>query len=160
MNTATTLLRIAWNQCEGLENRPQFPTFDEKPPQILQSQFPGTSSWVSSPGDSITGAHKAHFPSKGQHYSCSGHASASHSFGISFYFRRWRLESQHRSASMPDPCKQPGTASRERGWGEVLGVPEQVYASPAVPSGTLTSLCTSWTSRMFHSSFREGKAKV
>lgn len=36
-----------------LENRPQFPTIYRKPPQTLQSQLPGTSIWVSSPGDVI-----------------------------------------------------------------------------------------------------------
>lgn len=62
------------------------------------------------------------------------------------------------SAALPPcqtPAKQPATAVREREWAKVLGVSEQFCASPAVPSGTLTSLCTSWSSCMF----QRGKSK-
>lgn len=62
-----------------------------------------------------TEAHKTHFVSERQPYSCSGCTSDSHSFGISFTFRSWRLESQHCSASVSDPCKQPTTALHQMG---------------------------------------------
>lgn len=68
----------AWSQ-HGRTEKPQFPTSDGKLPRPCRIHVPGS--------DGTWEAHKAHSSSKRWHYPFSGHANASHSFGISFSFQ-------------------------------------------------------------------------